>query len=413
MGLFGFLKKKQELIELKEKDLYPFFEKTVNSRFNKINAKLHEINVEVKYHVRKLKEYADVLQDEELMNPKIHPKEHQIMQGNRENYVKKLRLFAAKVQIPDSYIDVDEYCTNFFAELEDFGKDTQKNFFVLKEFFGNTVSKINNKLKKLEDLFIQLKRLLEKENISKVTEIRGLFKKLEDTRTELAEIKEKKQDYESEIKILSGEKEKILKKIHSIEHGNDYRFYKQFLDEKKDLQQKEVDERKELYAIFSEIEKGMKKYSKKSLKKELVEQYLKNPIESLVKDEKLEIVGILQKLKKEAEKGNLDLKTKKKQKTVETIQKMSKKYFEEKKQKLSEIENLKKENEEKIRKNTSSLQIREQKSYLENTEKEVSEQSKKLEMLNNKIESTNPNLILQNIGKALAEFSGKNVKWKR
>jgi len=297
MGLFDFLKKKQETIELKEQELYPFFEKTINHKFSKLNAKIHETNVEIKYHIKRIKEFLDNLENENFRNPNLPAKEIQTVNGNRENFLKRMRLFVNKIDIPSSYMELDEYCKNFFEDLETLTQETQKSTYVLKEYFGESIKKIAKKTSQTESLFIKLKSLLEKEDMEKVNETRKLFKKHEESVQELGEAKNHKKFIASEINILEQEKQKILKKIHSLEQSNDYRFYKGFLKEKEEILQKELEEKRNLTEQFSQIEKALKKYSKKALNHQIIEKYLKDYADALTSDEKLEIFGILQKLK--------------------------------------------------------------------------------------------------------------------
>ncbi len=413
MGLFDFLKKKEEAVELKEPDLHPFFEKSINQKFAKLNAKIHEISIEVQYNIKKLKEYLDVLESEELRNSNIPERERQIMEGNRENFIKRTRVFANKISIPESYIEIDEACKNFFEDLELLTAETQKSLFVLKDFFEETIKKLTRKIKELEDLFIGIRRLLEKENIELVNEINGLFKKVEDMRIHLADAKSHKKFIESEIEILNSEKEKILKKIHSLESSNDYRFYKGFLKEKEAIEQKLAKQKSELLQDFSEIEKALKKFSKKALDDNIIKQYIDNPSEALMDDEKIEIKNTISKLQEELKKDKLEIKDKKKEKTLEAIKSLTKQALAEKRKMLLQAKKELSENTEKIRKNTTSLQLREQKSYLESTQQSIKDQEKQLAAIENTLESTNPNLVLQKITEKLSELSGNPIKWKR
>lgn len=413
MGFFDFLKKKEDVVELTEKQLFSFFESAVSQKFAKLNAKVHEIRIETNYNIKRIKEYLDFLESEDLMNPNIHPKEKQMMEGNRENFLKRVRLFINTIQAPESYMEINDYCKNFFDDLEALTKETQRNTFVLKEFFAESVKKISRKISQIEKLFIELRGMLEKENIEKVSEIKEFFKGLEESKQQLTIAKEEKHYIEAELNLLEQEKEKILKKIHSLEASNDYKFFKGFLKEKEELAQKEADEKKEIYEIFAILDKSLKKYSKVSIGEKIIADYLKNPVNALLNDKNLDILKVLAKVKKEVEKDTLDLKDKKKEKTLESIEKLTKSFILEKKKLIALIISEKEANSEKIRKNTTNLQLKEQESYLESTHQKIREQKSKFEAAENKIESTNPNLFLQKIAKSLSELSGKDVKWKR
>ena len=84
-----------------------------------------------------------------------------------------------------------------------------------------------------------------------------------------------------------------------------------------------------LFHDFSVLERALKKYAKIAFEDEnLIESYLGNPINALVNDDSLKIVGIINGMEKAISENKFELEQKKSDKTIAKIRELGQNYFE-------------------------------------------------------------------------------------
>ncbi|RJQ18220.1 hypothetical protein C4573_00675 [Candidatus Woesearchaeota archaeon] len=412
MGLFDFLKKKEEAVfELTTAQIKPYFEAAVRERFANINKTVEDIGVQIKYEIKKIRELIKDLQEAQLMNPDISQREMNVMQGNRDNYCRRIKVFLDNIALAETFIELGESCEEFFHHWEITVNDTQKNHFVLKNYFGDDIAKISRKLQELEKLFIRLKELLEKENLQLVNTIKQQFQDAEESRKKREEYAIKATDAKAELAMLRGEQNKIEQRIASLKESNDYRFYSNFLEQMKSVDERVEAEKKEIQIFFVELERAMKKFAKGS-DDALLSRYLEDHVAALLHDDELKILEVFDKLKKDLEKGKVDLKDKKKDKTLSILEDMRKR-LKQKRETLLQLLDEQQEVKEKIRKNHTALQIAEQESWLRMNAQNREDTEKKIEQLQHELERVNPLLIMQGIVQNLEQYTGRTIAWKR
>src|SRR3989339_578501 len=125
-----------------------------------IQIKIGEINQKKEEILHELRE----LHKKKLMNANIPQREIQIMQGNRENYIKRIAHFLTTIDVPKNYIENYDYCVKFSEELKILYKEIEKNIFVLGHFFDNEVKNEHKRLAELENMILTLKTTFEKNN---------------------------------------------------------------------------------------------------------------------------------------------------------------------------------------------------------------------------------------------------------
>ena len=291
--------------------------------------KLEEIKILIEKEKNKAYENNQTLLKAELKNPNIPERAKNIMAGNREIYVKRIERLLETVSLPKDFNKLLKFSEFFNTSLNDFTKETIKNYKILNEFFLLEMRNIDDNIKELIKLIKSTKDIVEESKVLKADELKKRVEQI-DSRINLEKkLKEKiklaKEKIEEENRIVKKEENNL----RNLEEGKDYEKFNSLINKKKLLIEKREYLEKELMQNFSVIMSALKKYERLTLDQELVKSYLENPLQMLLLDRELKIVELLSKMNKSILNGKVELKEKKKDKTLQKLTKLNKDYFKE------------------------------------------------------------------------------------
>jgi len=401
MGLFSFLKKKEEKAVIAFADLTHWLDDFLDKK--QLKQRLEEFKEAVKKEISELNKHLEELANSELMNPNIPDRAKHMMVGNREQYILKMKSFLENINIPDDYNAMGYFASKFSEEIDKLSEKTQRNYLVLNEFFGKEITKIATKVKKIEDKSIKFRKELEKENLDIVNDVKVKLKELYDELGKKKELLLNKQNYEQLIKELEEKEKKIIERLDKLKESQDFKGFKDLHEKKQGIENKIECIKKELKSDFSSLERALKKYTHNTPDEKIVLGYLKEASEELLRDSEIKIADMISELREKL--PELDLKEKKEISTLETINKLSKEYLKKAKE---EIENLKEEitNLNKQLKGTViSLNISEQQTFLREAKKKIEEKKQSLESIEKELGRINPNLLREKIKEKVKELA--------
>ncbi len=269
-----------------------------------------------------LKEKLVLLGEAKLQNKTLPEKVKQIMQGNRETYIRAMTMFLDALEIPrePSQDKINTFLSSFEDRLNQFNKSSSRNFYILKEFFGNELAAIAEQLKKLDEGVRELRhqKLMQIGNIKKkINELDGV-RAQKNTASEQF-LKEKKGLVVLDNMIVSAEES-----ISKLKASKPYRELEE-LEKRRDSLKGKIKHHQDVLAnAFSSIGRPARKYCHLyPEEKKLFEAYLDQPYESLLTDSELLIVGGLERLRSTLITGRLNLTDREKQKTLLKINELS------------------------------------------------------------------------------------------
>ncbi len=280
----------------------------------------HEINKTLD-GIKKLKsELNKKLEDLELaklMNTDIPKREKQIMQGNRENYIRKTQLFLDELKVPDQdYIQISEFCSEFEERLYEFNENTSKTYFILTHFFDTEMKNIAGLLKRIENSIVNLVGLLKHEKVTQYKMLVSKINELNKSTIEHDKTSKKLDELEKEFEEAEKREVELNEKMDALKQSPDYNKCKKFDKRKTEIKDEVSSLNSKLNNKLKQFDKAMKKYMHTSLKKNTIANYREHPLQALEKDSKLEIINIIEKLKQEVKKGRIELKQKIKDKIL-------------------------------------------------------------------------------------------------
>ena len=115
-----------------------------------IQAKFNEIRI----NCERARESSRALANTMLRNDKIPERAIQVMQGNREAYIKSVNLFLDQIKTPSSINMglINDFLSRFEENLNYFTKTSSRSYYVLQEFFRDESGAIAQYIKKVDFL---------------------------------------------------------------------------------------------------------------------------------------------------------------------------------------------------------------------------------------------------------------------
>ncbi len=369
--------------EVKLEELKEYSEETLKEKLHGTNEKIEEIRLNIEEIKKKINQNLKYLREAELQNKNLPLRAIHLMEGNREAYIKKIENFLERINIPEKelYSSINDFCKDFDLKLNELNKASFKGYEIMKEFFYNQATEIAMGIKEIEQNIKTLKEIVQNKEISKIERLKKLISNIEKYDENKKRLQIEIQEHIYEIKELEQKIESVKTKFEQIKKSNEYSDYKKTSEEKEAIINKIKEEKDKIIQKFSILEKSLKKYKRDSLNEKLIEDYLEDPSEALMKDTKLEIIEILEKLKDSIQNERIDLKDKKKEKTLKIISQLNKKFLDDIRLNIEQLTRTKISLNDKLRKNNINCLYKEEKYKMEHYQQKLNEKSKKLEEL--------------------------------
>jgi hypothetical protein len=349
--MFNFLKKLFRLKPEEESVALEKLEQWFNDKAEPIYSKLNE---QLKEQINNIPEIIDAIKrditelekagikDEE----KIEPKVKQVVLGNRINYIRLLGQFVGRIEIP-SEINAEnsiEFSSGLNKKLDELSKNTQKTYYTVQHLFPDEVERIAKDIKNLNDAVKGIKAAIEKSNISAIKEGKADIQKLIKSINRKERLKKELIELKGRLNKSQKLKQESETKIINLRNSKEYGSFNKLKQEKDYINSQISNARNHIKELFSSLMPGLKKYQRVTLKDDKpVGEYAANPVKALLGDADLKIIEILQNMKKSILSNAIDLRDKKRKRTLEKTEQITK---EELQNILSEYDRLKHDEKE-------------------------------------------------------------------
>ncbi len=365
--------------------------------FEQVNAEKEELR-------KKLKDFGAA----ELRNPNIPERAKQVMQGARENYINFITIFLNNLEFPQkiSYETLSEFLANFEEQLSSLNKSTAKSFMVLQEFFAKESFYIAAGIINIDKTI----RELTNNNYKTIISARECIENIEKIMEAKDAASQMLKDNETELEQISKSTAKEEKHLEELKEREEFKLYETVEREKSAIEKRLKEKELFLISSFSPVERALRKFEKMAIGKEkLVKIYAEDALAALKDDKSLEILEILQDIVKYIGLGQLELKDRKKEKTVETAKALNREFLEAFLKDYIDAEKALVNVKRKLHSNTILQQIDEinyRVSHMNEKKAKVEENIKKLQSYN-KDKELNENITV--IKKAVKEIMNINL----
>ena len=399
-----FFKKQEKPKEIKEITL----DKIINFVEENKKNEIKEVEKRLK------REYNEIISSfsglEKLINDFKNVKEFDIISKGsvvaKNNFCDRILGILSNLERSDNY---NKFIVSCHKILDELNSISPKQAMHIDFFFRDNMKKITEKIKQIKQSVNDFSEFLDQNILMQIEELKTKIEKIKQNQVRINYIEKNVNDIKNEISELEGEKHNMLKDIKIIDNIKLDKINSELenlMTTKKEIEQK-------IETMFGGVKKSLKKFVYLSNNKKqngLINQYLINASKTfLINDKEGEIKKILDQIKSENKRFNIDQKRYEKicdlLNNFPELEELRKKYY-----KINNDIRIKKnivEKEEEIIKESEA--VKNQINEIKNKESELKQMEDQLEENKNRLIKENESKI--NDMESIATYiSGIQVK---
>lgn len=331
MCMFGFLKrilKKEEPVRSEEVELpalHSWFEGKTKSREASLKQDMEGMGQKIASERDAAQKNLALLGKAGLQNPNIPERAKHFMQGNRDAFSKKVHFFLDSIHVPQEISSFPAFYSGVQDELKELMQGTAKSFQILQEFFANesrqvmaNVGVIEKELNSFKSAFDAADLDILEDTKQRISDFQAKLNLRKALEKDLSQKKKELQESTSEIRRLKKDVEMLQKdsQLNSLKNRL------------KDVQARIDDLRARITGPFSAINHPLKKFERITYKhRTIIQKYIDSPLEALLQDLHLSVLKALHDMELAVLNNRIDLKEKKKEKTLEVLKLLTKEYL--------------------------------------------------------------------------------------
>jgi hypothetical protein len=412
--MLSFLKRifrKEQEIPKEEVELHTlssWFDEKTSPKIDEWNSELANVNQRVLAEKQQTVLHLDALNKAELMNQNIPERAKHFMRGNREAYYKKVSLFLDKILPPQKVEDLPVFHSAMQEELKELMQGTAKSFQIMQEFFANESRQVMSSIGNIEREIIAFKQAFDTAGLDVLDSTKNLIidfqtktKLNQALETDLETRKKEMENFSSELKQLKEDIELLQKdkKLNEIK------------DKLKQVQAQGEAIRERIALPFSVINPALRKFERITYRHRMVAQkYIESPLDALMQDLHLGILKTLQDLEKSILNNRIDLRDKKRDKTLEILKLLTKEYLG---NFLSEYGHIKKD-QDKLIKQINALDViqllKEKKERIKKLENNQLDVERKIDLFSKELEKVHLLKLEEKLLDNLQKITSTQVK---
>jgi regulator of replication initiation timing len=373
---------------------------------------LERIRQEIDETIAEVEKKCTLLEDAKLKNENIPLKEKQFMTGNRESYVKHVRILIRNAKIPSTIAEAEEAVESFFHVIDPFANHTMKARQILNHFFEHETESIHKSITSLKKLYDSIKELLESEQHKFHIHLEKAISEFNACTLGISSFSKEVKQIENSIKSAKKEvmdlKRDLKEKIDSKENI----FLRDLQLKEEELKQRLSSIKADTNARFSKFQRAMKKYERIALDDtELVRQYLGDSFLAIANDAQNRGELILRNVKDKVANNSIEIKNSEKI-IAELDSLIESKFIQSANKAIAEL----KSHLSKAKATIASMEIAQEIESLKHkvflTNNRVNELTSQLSDKKEKLESLSEEKHIAEIEQLLAKVMGKPVKLK-
>lgn len=385
---------KPEEIEVKKKDLKSFAARKHDELVEIVLSRLQNDKAYFDSLIENAKEKRDTLAKAKLKNDKIQKRAIQLMEGNRRTYLKRIDRFLDKHKFPDATKEEDiqslkEFIQGFEEDIDSLTKSTQRSYAVLQEFLANESRDLAQAIRGARDQLRKTIQYLQESGYNDSIKTLQIFEQIKSLNERKRQIKDDELNITKDIEQIGMSLKTLQKDKKELKTSNEFQEY-QALKHRIEEASKDIDKQKAMFVEpFHVLEHALKKYKRMSLEQNLISKYLDDASKAALNDKSASIISVLDKLRDSVEKGKIDIKDKKKEKTLQAISRVSKGYLEDFRTVVANLQATINESQQKLEHNSSREELEEVNSKIKKFEEQLKEHKEALQGLKKLQASTN------------------------
>lgn len=313
-------KSPEEPLQMTREVALRYIEEQEKSEQQQLNEKLRLFHREIVGLVDQVQKRTNELEQLNLRNPNISEKEKHFMQGNREAFLRAVKILISHLQVHALTIDnAENYLKVSKAQYPHFAETSARPYLILKEFFANEAKQIALDIKSMEDKLHQIEAVITQSKLPQLRMIKEKLHNLADKKKHLVGLHEGKESEKNLTKIFEKEKEQAESALKKLINSSAYAHWQSLFEKKRQKEQEWKQKEMDFLHDFSILEDALQKYEHMTFEyKAIIAVLLNNPLQCFVENLD-QCLKVLEKLKETIQKGKIDLKEKKKEKSLLVI----------------------------------------------------------------------------------------------
>ncbi len=328
--------------------------------------------------------------------------------GNRKAYIASLNNLRRLLEPPESLDShsIKLYCKNLEEEMMHFGKRTTKNYYIMQNLIGKELEEIKQKLSQIDKI---LKTISEKAD--KLELMESILSRLKDAYEYIdqKDVRDKKFiEAKKERQALLQKEKEFREEIEAFKNGSEYKQLLHLKEKRSQLENESYRLKRDFNNSFVSISRPLRKLANMYNDK-LLQKYIDNPFSTFLEDKDMEIISLLNSLKKELKCGKI--KEKNPEKMLSQIDNLNKEHLLSIKQEFSsKLKQLKQCNNE-IDKNQFEYRLQDKISSLSKIEDDLAEANEMIEKLEKRQISKDIEIIENSLKKLGYDVEVKNAPY--
>ncbi len=322
----------------------------------------------------------------------------------RKTFLKRFPDYLDLIRLPSEPLQIAVYTTHIATATEDFLEEQQKIIFRLAEYYPaakNIVTILDSIDKETTDYINRINR----KDFLKVIEARKLLQKYNVT-------KEKRQILDEQIRLLESQKDdplqrlaKIQKRLSELTNTNNYRVFKEVKKEYDLVLERSKKTEQPLKNHFRALKPALERLKEKDSRKDLIMDYLKSPIDTLLADQSLVILDILKDVK--AKMGKFGFSEAQTKRMDKHLGQMTKGYLQQQVLKVKKLRKKLDELDVMVKRNTTRMLVAEQEHQQELVQERLISIEDKIQELEREKEPLSVRLAYQKLRDKLKELNDR------
>jgi hypothetical protein len=238
-----------------------------------------------------VREKVSVLQSAQLLNPDIPERAKDFMQGNREEYSRRVTTYLDKLVVPNATEQLGAFFDQHHKDAAEFTQGILRPFQILQEFFSHESKEITSLLAQMEQEIIALKALHAQANPVVYEAARRDIALIAIRRQQFIGLQRERADLEKQtaeaahsVKALATEEERLLKDA----------LRQEALGKVAEAQKRVQSHEQKVRNVFILLEPALRKFYRMATRHvTLVEKYLRDPVKTLTEDLHLDLLEVL------------------------------------------------------------------------------------------------------------------------
>ncbi len=319
-NLFG-----KEREQIKEQELDTWLDKKISTLKDELTHELTKTNQHITSGIAATKAKLEALEQGSLLNPEIPERAKHFMKGNKEEFSRRVTQFLQSLFLAEDLEQFEQFKLKTQEALQELLEGIKRPQQILNEFLANETRETNQALSLIESAIAKFADILSRSIYFELIAIRTALHAARETQEKRAIHTKELVNTEEAIQTLEAVSKKLKEEVALLQKAKaltDLQAQQASLAEQKKVLEQQ------LHQKFSIVETALRKYSHIAVhNKNLCDAYLTDPVKATTQDLHLAILNVLYDMKKAIERNVLDLKDKKKSKTLDELSEINKEYL--------------------------------------------------------------------------------------